>query len=197
SPYVPNAAPPPYGYPVPGQQDLDYGYDDAPPRKSRRGLYTILSVFGVIIAIMVICGVLANLPPPAPANTASIAGIWYGRTNIAADTMGTVAGEAYMDLHQTGTSVTGTGKVCVNRSSKAFEYIDLKIDGSMSGTNATITWHFENLTTDAKGDAELTGSLTKDTLSLIYQDASSNITLGAKKGTHEQYLAACRQLPAS
>lgn len=194
--YVPNAAPPSYGYPAPGQQYLDDDYDDAPPRKSRKGIYTILSIFGVVLVIMVICAVLANLPPPNPSNTASIAGTWYGRADVR-DGEGTIATEAYMDIKQTGTSITGTGKLCVNRSSKAFEYVNITIDGAMSGNNADINWHTDNLTNGIKGTHELTGSLAKGALSLIYQDGGSNVTFGAKKGTHQEYLAACRQLPAS
>lgn len=196
SPYMPNAAPPPYDYPVPGQQELDYGYDDALPRKSRKGIYTILSIFAVIVVLMVACGVFANLPGPSPEQTASIAGTWYGRANVL-ESSGTVATEAIMDLTQTSTSVTGTGKLCVNRRSSAFEYVNITIDGSMSGNNATVTWHTDNLTNGIKGDHELTGTLSKGTLNLIYQDGGSNVTLAATKGTRQQYLAACRQLPGS
>ena len=190
--------PPPaqHGYPIPGQQYTDDDYLDPPRRRSRRGIYTILSVFGVILAIIVACGVLANSPHPAPANTASIAGTWYGPANVL-DGAGTIATEAYMDLKQTGTSVTGTGKLCVNRRSSALEYVNIKIDGSMSGNNAAITWHTDNLTNGIKGDHELTGTLTNGTLSLIYQDGGSNVTFGAKKGTRQDYLAACRKLPQS
>ncbi len=184
----------PYGYSAPGQQDLDY--DDGPPRKSRKGIYTILSIFAVIVVLIVACGVLSNLPGPTPEQTASIAGTWYGRANVL-ESSGSVATEAIMDLTQTSTSVTGTGKLCVNRRNSAFEYVNITIDGSMSGNNATITWHTDNLTNGIKGDHELTGTLSKGTLNLIYQDGGSNVTLAAIKGTRQQYLAACRQLPGS
>lgn len=71
------------------------------------------------------------------------------------------------------------------------------INGSMSGTSATMTWHYAILTTGAKGDGDLSGTLSQDTLSLIEQDQTGNLTLGVKKGTEQEYLAACRQLPGS
>lgn len=193
SPYMPNAAPPSYGYPVPGQQELDYDYDDAPPRKSRRGIYTILSIFGAVIVIMIACSVLQTRPPAPP--TASVAGTWYGRMSLSDSTHTYYTFEAFMDLKQAGAHITGSGKICANTSSAGVKCFPITITGSMSSNEVSMKWQFQSQKSGLF-DTNLSGSVAKGNLSLDGGDATEQYTIGVTKGTEQEFIKACQTLPS-
>jgi hypothetical protein len=103
--------------------------------------------------------------------------------------------EAFMDLKQAGSQITGSGKICANTGGAGVKSFPITITGSMSSDEVSIKWQFQSQKSGLF-DTNLSGSLAKGTLSLDGGDATEQYTIGVTKGTEQEFIKACQALPS-
>ena len=182
----------PYGYPQGPGFPGGPGLPSAPTPSSNRGTIT-----GIAIAAAVVIVVVVGVFVVRGLTSVSLAGQWYGvghfsTTSLSFDT------EIFMDLQQNGTTVSGSGKLCVNGGSGATANIPFTVSGNTTSSGASLQWGSSgssnsstvfggnNLTIDTK----LSGSQ----MALSENDPSGSLTASLQKGTEDQFSSACSQL---
>jgi len=193
-------APASYQQPHYPYQQPHYPYQQPPNKKggfviSRSAAITI----GIIIVLIAgAATAVVGLRPGGFLNPASsLTGTWYGRLTITENGGRTFTYEAYGDLQQSGSTLTGTGDVCANTTS-GIQTFGTTLSGTVNGSTSTVTLllaasgspspMFTGTYSVAGGTASGQGT---------GQNSSINYTLSFKSGSLSDFQAACAQLPTT
>lgn len=143
---------------------------------------------GVVAVVVVIAlGLHALLTGP------SVAGTWVGEhlTTQAGDTPGAV----YLNLQQDGDTVSGTGRMCVNRFGE--HSTPITVSGRVNGDIVTLTYDFSDAGIPL-GFAPVTlGGRLGSTLALTSTAPAGSIALRLHQGDAGAFNTLCAHLPAT
>lgn len=189
-----------YGAPAPQSQ---YGYPQAPgfpggpgmppmAPKSNRGTITGISIAAVVVVLVVVgVFVLRNL------NGVSVAGQWYGVGHFTSSDI-TFDAEVFMNLSQSGTNVSGTGKLCINTSAGPAPDVPFSVTGTTNSSGATLQWgnsgSSDSASTFGSNNLTIDTKLSSGTMSLNASDSSGTFTASLQQGSESQYTSGCSQL---
>jgi len=157
--------------------------------RDRRALLAAGAV-GVVVVVALIAVILHAALDHGP-----MAGTWVGaRQSALADDP--ASADVYLNLTQSGATVTGTGRVCTNVGGP--HQAPISVHGTFQNGTLVLTYDFAGAGIPlTRTPLTLRGPASGDAITLTYGAAPQTVTLRLHHGGTDDFQSLCSHLPAS